>query len=32
MVLPDVELDAFVDKLFAFSYVWSIAGSVDEEG
>lgn len=30
--LPEAELNAFVDKLFAFSYVWSIAGSVQEEG
>ena len=30
--LPEAELNAFVDKLFAFSYVWSVAGSVDEEG
>lgn len=32
MTLPEAELNAFVDKLFAFSYVWSIAASVDEEG
>lgn len=31
-VLPEPELNAFVDKLFAFSFVWSIAGSVQEEG
>ncbi|CAM9650272.1 unnamed protein product, partial [Laminaria digitata] len=30
--LPEPELNAFVDKLFAFSFVWSIAGSVQEEG
>lgn len=30
--LPEAELNAFVDKLFAFSFVWSIAGSVQEEG
>lgn len=30
--LPEAELNAFVDKLFAFSYIWSIAGSVQEDG
>lgn len=30
--LPEAELNAFVDKLFAFSFVWSLAGSVREEG
>lgn len=30
--LPEAELNAYVDKLFAFSFVWSIAGSVQEEG
>ncbi|CAM9277540.1 unnamed protein product [Ascophyllum nodosum] len=30
--LPEAELNAFVDKLFVSSFVWSIAGSVQEEG
>lgn len=30
--LPEAELNAFVDKVFAFSYIWSIAGSVEGDG
>lgn len=30
--LPEAELNALVDKIFAFSYIWSIAGSVEGDG